>query len=52
MSGEDPQLGTSTASLKLDTRGTREVEDEMTSQVDKELYEVVGSPDGRGQGLH
>ena len=43
MSGEDPQLGTSTASLKLDTKGTREVEYEMTSQMDKELYEVVGS---------
>ena len=43
MSGEDPQIGIPTTPLKLDTRGNREVEDEMTSQVDKELCEVVGS---------
>ena len=43
MIGEDPKIGTPTTHLKLDTRRNREVEDEMTSQVDEELCEVVGS---------
>ena len=43
MSGEDPPFGTLTAAQKLDTRGTREMEDELTSQVDQKMVVVVGS---------
>ena len=43
MSGEDPPFGTLTAAQKLDTRGTREMEDELTSQVDQKMVAVVGS---------
>ena len=37
MGGEDPQLGTPSTPQKLDSRGTKENEEEMTSKVDREM---------------
>ena len=37
MGGEDPQLGTPSTPQKLDSRGAKEIEEEMTRKVDGEM---------------